>query len=58
MPAVSFSRSDGGRAEHPLHRVVREAEPDEEADDAGEVGDEERDVVLAGVAEVVDARRR
>ena len=43
-------------AEHALHRVVREAEPDEEADDTGEVRDEQRDVVLAGVAEVVEAR--
>ena len=43
-------------AEHALHRVVREAETDEEPDHADEVGDEERDVVLMRVAEVVDAR--
>ena len=43
-------------AEEALNRVVREPEPDEEADDAGEVRDEERDVVLPGVAEVVEAR--
>ena len=44
-------------AEEALDRIVREAEADEETDDAGEVRDEQRDVVLAGVVEVVEARR-
>ena len=44
-------------AEHPLHRIVRKAEADQEPDHAGEVRDEERDVVLPGVVEVVDAGR-
>src|SRR6185437_6628834 len=47
----------GRLAEHPLHRVVREAQPDEEADDPDEVRDEQRDVVLARVVEVGEARR-
>jgi len=41
-------------AQQPLDRIVREAEPDEEAEDAGEVREEERDVVLARVGEVVE----
>jgi hypothetical protein len=46
----------GGRlAEQPLHRIVREAETDEEPDHTEQVADEERDVVLVRVVEVGDA---
>ena len=45
-------------AAQPRPRVDAEAEPDEEADDAEEVAEEDRDVVLVGVGEVLDARRR
>jgi hypothetical protein len=42
-------------AEQALDRVAREAEADEEAEDARHVREEERDVVLARVGEVGDA---
>ena len=46
----------GRLAEEALHRVVREPEADQETGHTGEVRDEERDVVLTGVVEVVEAR--
>ena len=42
-------------AEHPRDRVVGEAEADEEADHAEQVGEQQRDVVLVRVGRVFEA---
>ena len=51
----SCSASDGGMPEQPLERIVGKAQADEEADDAEEVAEEDRDVVLARVGVVGEA---
>ena len=45
-------------AAQPRDRVVEEAEPGEEPDDAAEVGEEDGQLVLVGVAEVLEAQAR
>ena len=56
-PAAGLLLPQGGRvAAQAGERVVEEAEADEEADDAADVGEADGQLVVVGVGEVADAR--